>query len=224
MRQLGQGGSGYSLAIVQRRRAERDSGSALRCAVGGGSPCGHPPYDGDFATGDFTGWTTDTDGGPGSSSDLRVSGSPGAYRAQLDADYWSVPGTITSTPLNTVLFANSLSQGLDTALSTGAAMRLTFDWLFTGEDGDATSGDIFSVALNDGLGNLYGADGLLGFLIDPATLYGSGSFSAVLDRTRFGNQCQPAQRQRRAPDRTDPTRRHPIEPRRPERPGHHARR
>ncbi|AUB83267.1 hypothetical protein [Candidatus Thiodictyon syntrophicum] len=41
---------------------------------------------------------------------------------------------------------------------------------------------------NDGQGNLYGADGLLGFLIDPGRLYDSGTYSAVLDRTRFGNQ------------------------------------
>jgi len=144
---------------------------------------------GDFGTGDFTGWTRDTDGGPGGSRDFSIVGSPGAYAAQLQADYWSDPGNTASTPRNTVLFANTLVQELDTTLSPGAAMRLTFDWLFTGEDGDLASGDTFSVALNDGQGNLYGADGLLGFLIDPSRLYGNGTYSAVLDRTRFGNQA-----------------------------------
>ena len=144
---------------------------------------------GDFATGDFTGWTRDTDGGPGGSPDFSVVGSTGAYAARLEADYWSDPGNTTSNPRNSVLFANTLVQELDTALSPGAAMRLTFDWLFTGEDGDPASGDTFSVALNDGQGNLYGADGLLGFLIDPSRLYGNGTYSAVLDRTRFGDQA-----------------------------------
>lgn len=143
---------------------------------------------GDFATGDFTGWGIDTDGSPGGSSDFNVVGAPGTYRARIAADYWSPPDDIAGTAQNAVLFANTLYQELDTALSPGAAMRLTFDWLFTGADGDPASGDRFSVALNDGLGNLYGADGLLGFLIDPRTSYASGSFSAVLDPTRFANQ------------------------------------
>ena len=115
---------------------------------------------GDFATGDFFGWTRDTDGGPGGSPDFSIVGPAGAYAARLEADYWSDPGNTASTPRNTVLFANTLVQELDTTLSPGGAMRLTFDWLFTGEDGDPASGDTFSVALNDGRGNLYGADGL----------------------------------------------------------------
>jgi hypothetical protein len=145
---------------------------------------------GNFATGDFTGWTRDTDGaGLGSSgSDFAIVGAPGPYSARIEADYSSTPGDISSVSLDSVLFANTLTQALDTTLPPGAAIRLTFDWLFTGEDGDPTSGDIFSVALNDGLGNLYGADGLPGFLIDPRTLYGSGSFSALLDTASFGNR------------------------------------
>ncbi len=41
---------------------------------------------GNFATGDFTGWTLDTDGGPGSSSDFSVIGAPGTYSARIGAD------------------------------------------------------------------------------------------------------------------------------------------
>lgn len=143
---------------------------------------------GDFATGDFTGWTLDTDGSPGSPPDFEVVGSPGAFAAALRADYWSTPGDLSSTPLTSVFIANTLAQELDTALSPGARMRLTFDWLFEGEDGGAGSGDSFSAYLNDGLGQFYGADGLLGFLVEPTSLYGSGTFSAVLDTAAFANR------------------------------------
>ncbi len=47
---------------------------------------------GDFATGDFTGWPRDTDDGPGGSPDFSIVGPAGAYAAQLQADYWSDPG------------------------------------------------------------------------------------------------------------------------------------
>jgi hypothetical protein len=142
---------------------------------------------GDFGTGDFTGWTLDTDGFPGTANDFQVVGSPGDYQAEIQADYWSTPGDIASTPLNDVFVANTLHQELDTALSPGAMMRLTFDWVFTGEDGDPVSGDVFTVALHDGMDNLYGADGTLGFLVHPRANYGSGFFSALLDTSTFAN-------------------------------------
>lgn len=144
---------------------------------------------GDFGTGDFTGWTLDTDGFPGTANDFQVVGSPGDYMAQINADYWSIPGDITSTPENDVFISNVLAQELDTALSPGSLMRLTFDWLFFGQDGDTASGDVFSAALSDGLGNLYDANGVMGFLINPSQVYGSGSFNAFLDRTTFANSA-----------------------------------
>ncbi|AUB81582.1 hypothetical protein THSYN_11855 [Candidatus Thiodictyon syntrophicum] len=47
---------------------------------------------GDFATGDFTGWPRDTDGGPGGRPGFSIVGPTGADAAQLQADYWSNPG------------------------------------------------------------------------------------------------------------------------------------
>ena len=142
---------------------------------------------GDFETGDFTGWSLDTDGFPGSGNDFKVVGSPGSYSARVEADYWDPPGDIFGTPLNDVFFANTLYQELDTTVVPGEEILLSFDWVFNGEDGDPSSSEIFFVGLNDGTGDYYGADGTLGFLIDPTTSYGNGSFTTLLDVARFGN-------------------------------------
>jgi len=141
---------------------------------------------GDFETGDLTGWSTDTDFGPGSAGDFSVSGSPGSYKARIEADYWSTPGDTFSTPLNDVFFGNILYQNLDTTVNSGGQLELSFDWDFGGEDGNAFDGEIFSVGLFDGI-DYYKADGTLGFLIDPTTTYNSGTFVATLDSSIFNN-------------------------------------
>ena len=142
---------------------------------------------GDFSTGDFTGWSLDTDGAPGGSSDFTIVNAGSNPAARILADYWSVPGDLASTPRNEVFFANTLFQGLDTSAAAGTPLLLGFDWVFGGQDGSATSGDAFLVGLNDGLGNLYGASGGLGFLLAPTTTYGSGHFSTLLDPAVFTN-------------------------------------
>ncbi len=169
------------------RRLSCLSLSLLLAVAWSQSALGALVINGDFGTGDFSGWTLDTDGLPGTANDFHIVGTPGGYQAEIRADYWSRPGDLTSAPLNDVFVANTLYQELDTDLSPGAMMRLTFDWVFTGEDSDAVSGDVFSVALNDGLGNLYGPSGAPGYLINPQRVYGSGSFKAVLDSVAFAN-------------------------------------
>lgn len=137
---------------------------------------------GDFETGDFTGWSQDTDGsGPPVplSPDFQVvtPGISGTYAGRIEADYWSTPGNTGSTPLDSVLFSNTLFQGLDTTVAPGFELLLSFDWEFGGQEPGAPDEDVV-IGLFDGT-DFFDEDGNLGFLLS-ATSYGSGTFSAVL--------------------------------------------
>lgn len=140
---------------------------------------------GDFSAGS-AGWSTDTDGFPGSSNDFFFNGD----NARIEADYWSVPGDAFSIPFNDVFFANTLYQEMDTTADPGDTLTLSFDWAFGGEGvSDDPANEYFFAGINDGLGNYYGADGSLGFLIDSTQTYGNGSFSAELDYSTFANSA-----------------------------------
>jgi hypothetical protein len=138
---------------------------------------------GDFETGDFTGWSQDTDGNgapvPLSPDFLVVSpGLSGSNNAaRLLADYWSAPGDTGSTPLAQVIFSNTLFQAMDTTVSPGFELLLSFDWEFGGQEPGAPDEDVV-IGLFDGT-DFFDADGNLGFLLS-ATSYGSGTFSGVL--------------------------------------------
>ena len=80
-------------------------------------------------------------------------------------------------------FANTLLQGLDLSVASGQQITLSFDWTYGGEQ--AAQDENFLVALGDGSGNYFAADGSNGFLINPSS-YGTGHFSVVLDPT-FNN-------------------------------------
>jgi hypothetical protein len=138
---------------------------------------------GDFATGDFTGWSLDTDGASGTTPDFQVEPSGTDYHARIEADYWSTPGDTSSTPQDQVLFANTLYQKLDLSAAPGAQLLLSFDWEFGGENASFDENLVF--ALGDGKGDFYDADGNLGFLLNPSS-YGSGTFSVMLD-SAFNN-------------------------------------
>ncbi len=140
-----------------------------------------PLTNGDFATGTFAGWTTDTDGNGTPSPlapDFQIVGSPGSYAARLEADYYSTPGNTGSTPLDQVQYSNMLLQGLDLTGTPGQAFTLSFDWTFGGQETGAPDENV-QIGLWNGV-NFYGADGGLGFLL-TATAYGSGAFSVTLD-------------------------------------------
>lgn len=141
---------------------------------------------GDFETGDLSEWSRYTDGSIGSVSDFSVPGALGSYRARIEADYWVTPGDVSSTSLNAVIFGNILSQNLNTTVIPGKKLTLSFDWSFGGQDGNGTSGEIFSVGLFNAT-DYFKADGTLGFLIDPTTSYGSGTFTTNLDTATFAN-------------------------------------
>jgi hypothetical protein len=137
---------------------------------------------GDFETGDFTGWSQDTDGlGPPAplSPDFQVvtPGISGTYAGRIEADYWSTPGDTGSTPLDSVFFSNTLFQGLDTTVAPGFELLLSFDWEFGGQEPGSPDEDVV-IGLFDGT-DFFDADGNLGFLLS-ATSYGSGTFSGVL--------------------------------------------
>lgn len=128
---------------------------------------------GDFQTCDFTGWNLDTDGlgDPGPTNDFAIEDIGGACRAQLNVD----DGATTS-----VFFANTLSTLLDLSANPGESILLSFDWVFSGTDGDPDFGDFFSVFLDNGVDNPLDENGEAGFLIPATSGYGGGSFSVEL--------------------------------------------
>jgi hypothetical protein len=147
--------------------------SALQAAV----------INGDFSTGDFTGWQTDTDGFVGSPNDFSVIGNT----AQIAVDHFDVAGDTFSIPVNDAWFANTLYQGLDLTANPSDQLELTFDWNFSGEMANSSAADYFVVGLNDGSGSYFDENGDLGFLIDSTTTFGSGTFTATLDSATYAN-------------------------------------
>lgn len=137
---------------------------------------------GDFETGDFSGWSQDTDGsGPPAplNPDFQVvtPGISGTFAGRIEADYWSVLGDTGSMPLDSVVFSNTLFQALDTTVAPGFELLLSFDWEFGGQEPGSPDEDVV-IGLFDG-SDFFDADGNLGFLLS-ATSYGSGTFSGVL--------------------------------------------
>jgi len=137
---------------------------------------------GDFSSGDFSGWSQDIDGlgePLAGLNDFSLEESPmGEYAAHIETDFWSTAGDTGSTPRNEAFFASTLYQGLDLTASAGQNITLSFDWSFTGEE--SAFDENFIVGLGDGSGNYHGADGTLGFLLNPME-YGSGTYSATLN-------------------------------------------
>jgi len=136
----------------------------------------------DFQSNDFTGWSQDVDGWGAPIFGLNdfsiVEPTAGNYAGRIEADYWSTLGDTLSTPQDEVWYANTLYQELDLSASAGQDLVLSFDWTFSGQE--TAFNENFLVALGDGIGDYYGADGGLGFLLNP-TAYGAGTFSATLD-------------------------------------------
>lgn len=137
---------------------------------------------GDFSNG-FNSWVMDTDGGSGANSDFSIVN--GA--ARVEADFYSTPGDLTSTPLNEVFFGNSLLSHTIDLTGSSAPLTLQFDYRFDGEDGNSDGGERFSVFFSDNAGNAYGADGQLGFLLAPTTDYDTGTFLAQINPLDFSS-------------------------------------
>jgi hypothetical protein len=139
---------------------------------------------GSFDTG-LSGWSLDTDGSAGGAPDFSVSGATSA--ARIEVDTFATSGDITSEPRNRVFLANTLHQALDTAAPAGRTLQLSFDWVFDGEDGNASGGDVFVVGLGDGSGALHGINGLPGHVLAPTSSYGRGHVDVPLAPAAFNN-------------------------------------
>jgi len=130
---------------------------------------------GDFSTGDFTGWSQDTDGWGTPISGLNdFSIVPGNNAARIEIDYWSTAGD----PLDEAWFSNTLYQAADLTAGASHDLVLSFDWEFGGET--SPGDENFLVAFGDGTGDYFGADGGLGFLINTLN-YGAGTYTSQLD-------------------------------------------
>jgi hypothetical protein len=145
---------------------------------------------GDFATGDFTGWEKDTDGFGDFSTlnDFTIIGNS----AQIEVDAFDPAGDVFGTPLDEVFFANTLYQALDLSAASTSTFLLSLDFAV---DSEITSqnpdfiADYFFIGLNDGNGNYVDGTGGTGFLVDSTDI--DGAFSYSLDFTLdniFANQ------------------------------------
>ncbi|GAA6204057.1 hypothetical protein [Thalassotalea sp. SU-HH00458] len=134
---------------------------------------------GDFQNCNFDHWQKDTDGSgdPGSTGDFSIMNNAGECQAKISIDYFNGA---------TAFDANTLFTALDFTTS-GDELRLSFDWSFTSFDINNDFSDFFFVSLNDGNGNLFGADGNAGFLISPSGISGAGTFKTALNSS-FNNQ------------------------------------
>ncbi|MFT6896661.1 MAG: hypothetical protein ACJA13_001064 [Paraglaciecola sp.] len=135
---------------------------------------------GNFQRCDFSGWNRYTDGlsNTASGDDFNIMNNGGDCLAHINIDVLSGA---------TAFYANTLSTELDLSTAANAQLWLSFDWDFAGFDDGSDSADQFFVNLTDSVGNMTGADGNLGFLIDPTRTYGTGNFSMMLDSS-FNNQ------------------------------------
>lgn len=134
---------------------------------------------GDFQSCDFQGWQKDTDstGDPGATGDFDINNNAGNCSAVISVDLLD-----GATAFN----ANTLFTALDLTVASGD-LQLSFDWDFSGFDDGSFLADSFFVSLSNGTGDLFGANGEIGHLIEATSIYDSGSFSALLDAS-FYNQ------------------------------------
>lgn len=135
---------------------------------------------GGFQSCNFSGWETYTDGPINTvrDGDFNIINNAGDCQAEINID------------LNngaTASFANTLSTALNLSAAANTQLWLSFDWDFAGFDDGSDLADVFFVNFTDNGGNMTGADGTPGFLIDPTSTYGSGSYSMMLDSS-FNNQ------------------------------------
>lgn len=135
---------------------------------------------GGFQSCNFNGWDTYTDGVSNSvrDGDFNIINNAGDCQAEINIDV---------NTGSSAFYANTLSTELDLSTSADSQLWLSFAWDFAGFDDGSDDADLFFVNFIDDLGNIVGADGSSGFLIDPTSAYGSGTFSMMLDSS-FHNQ------------------------------------
>jgi hypothetical protein len=140
---------------------------------------------GDFQTCDLTGFETDSDGlVPGFDTDFDVieDVTTGNCVAQIQIDLFD---QVTFDPVTQAFFANTLFTELDLTVDSGFGLNLAFDYNFFGEEAGVTTGrDSFLVALGDGSGDLFDANGQIGSVFEQSN-YGSGTVRTDIDASLF---------------------------------------
>ena len=125
---------------------------------------------GDFATCDYTGWQTDTDGGLSASNDFTIVGSSPTCAASINVDYQDTEA----------FFANTLYQQLDFTAASNSTFMLTMDFMVDSElsslDPDFIA-DYFIVALFHELDGFFDHTYNPGFLVADTDINGSDSYS-----------------------------------------------
>lgn len=135
---------------------------------------------GGFESCNFNSWDTYTDGANNTvpAGDFNIINNAGDCQAEINIDFNNGASAFA---------ANTLSTELNLSATTDTQLWLSFDWDFAGWDDETINADWFFVNFIDDLGNMTGADGTPGFLIDPTSTYGSGTYSMMLDSS-FNNQ------------------------------------
>jgi hypothetical protein len=124
---------------------------------------------GDFETGDFSGWQLDSDGFDGADPDFQVVGVPGNHQARVEIDFAADFG----------IFANTLYQPLDLSAAPGMELVLSFEWAFTGVD-NSDLDDYFVVGFSNPSGGFFNAVGEQLPMLEVDVYLDNGSYSAVL--------------------------------------------
>lgn len=125
---------------------------------------------GGFQTCNFSDWDTYTTGISGGG--FNIIDNTGECQAEINLDNY--------IDFNDPLI-NTLSTELDLTAAANSQLWLSFDWDFAGFDDESIDADWFFVNFINDLGDMVDADGDFGFLIDPASAYGNGTFSMMLD-------------------------------------------
>jgi len=135
---------------------------------------------GAFQSCNFSGWETYTDGVSNTTrdGDFNIINNAGECQAEINIDFNNGA---------TAFSANTLSTELNLSAAADTQLWLSFDWDFAGFDDGSDSADWFFVNFINDLGEMVGTDGSLGFVIDPTSTYGAGSFSMMLD-SKVNNQ------------------------------------
>ena len=129
---------------------------------------------GDFLTNDLSDWEVDTDGFGAPTLFTDFDASSGAAIIDIDmAD-------------SEAFFANTLFQTFDSFIAAGFGLSLSFDWMFSGEEGNEPSGDrdYWLAYIGDGSGSAFDENGNLGVLFE-GNAYGSGIFTVDLGSALF---------------------------------------
>lgn len=145
---------------------------------------------GDFASCDYSGWETRTDGGVGSPNDFSIINNAGECSAQLQVDHMSPAGDPFGSFVNDAFLANTLSQALDFTGAASSTWLLTIDYSVTSESSSSDPfflPDNFFFAIhdnngnyvneNENAGNLLGSQAIDGVFADIFVIELSNSFS-----------------------------------------------